>query len=314
MQREHLATYAQVQGYITTRLARFLESNGRRAVAWDEVLEANVPTSVVIMAWRGGGMAEQAMRSGHDVITTPDGPLYFDAYQGDRAQEPPAMRFVSTLEQVYRYDPSQTAGATSHLLGAQANLWTEQIATSDHVFYMLLPRALALAELTWTPPPAKSWSSFNARMPSELAWLEQHGYKFRIPDVAFGTSASDVRFAAVPGRIDSAVAETRSPFVRLALQSAAPGAMHYTTDGSAPTIRSPLFRSPFGVSLAPGEAVEVRAAAFLNDGTRGAVSSCTIRRRAPHAWRRSLRTFPSWTALVSSRSADVYTPPPSAMR
>jgi len=316
MQREHLSTYAGVQGYITARLARFLEKNGRRAVAWDEVLAAPVPASVVVMAWRGPGVLDLAARSGHEVISTPDGPLYFDAYQGEREQEPRAMRFVSTLQEVYAHDPARTdllGARAAYVIGAQANLWTEEIATPDHLFYMLLPRELALAEVAWTPPVRKSWPSFNARLPSELGWLVQHGYRFRIPDVAYSLSGEDVRFAAVPGRIDSAVAETASPVVRVALASAAPGPIRYTTDGSAPTSRSALFRMPFDVHVSPGTAVAVKAAAFLGDGSRGAVSTCTIRRAPSRAPRRSLTTFPTWSDLVSSRRADVYTPPPTSM-
>jgi hexosaminidase len=297
MRRERLSSYAAVQGYVTMRLARFLERNGRRAVAWDEVLAAPVPASVVVMAWRGG-MTDVARRSGRDVVASPDGPLYFDAYQGDSAQEPPTMRFVATLDQVYRYDAGD-------VMGVQANLWTEQVATADHLFYMLLPRELALAEVAWSTPSARSWESFGARLPPELTWLERHGYRFRIPDVAFDLDDAGAVFAEVPGRIDAALALVPSRAVRVALSAPAPGTIRYTTDGSAPTIRSPLYRAPFTVDLDAGGAV-VKAAAFLDDGSRGPLTACRIRRGvASHA----AGTFPSWSALLAARSPNVYRPP-----
>nr|MDQ6933489.1 beta-N-acetylhexosaminidase [Candidatus Eremiobacteraeota bacterium] len=109
MQRERLSDYAAVQAYMMRRMERFLRQRGRRLVGWDEILDGGVSSDATIMSWRGEKPGIRAVRRGNDAVMTPDGPLYFDAYQGDRLQEPRAIGNMSTLEQVYDYDPTPDA-------------------------------------------------------------------------------------------------------------------------------------------------------------------------------------------------------------
>ena len=64
---------------------------------------------------------------------TPNSYLYFDYYQSlDKANEPEAIGGYLPLERVYSYEPMPkelTADEARHIIGVQANIWTEYMPT-----------------------------------------------------------------------------------------------------------------------------------------------------------------------------------------
>jgi hexosaminidase len=209
---------------------------------------------------------------------------------------------MATLEQVYDLAvmPRGLGGpAAAHVAGAQANVWTEHVATADHLFFMTLPRMLALAEDVWTPRSRKSWSSFVSRLPAQFAWLDAHRYPFRIPNAAIAlVPGRKTVFEAVPGHVQAVRAWTVASAVPVLLSVPLRGAIvRYTTDGSAPRASSPAYRLPFTVQLGSTPVV-LRAAAFFR-GRKGAVSECTIVRSSSEALRAHRGASKSWSALVS---------------
>jgi hexosaminidase len=310
MRRNGWTSYGQVQAYFTQRLTASLERQHRRAVVWDDALSGPVPPNTVVMAWRGEPAARLGAARGLDVVAVPDGPLYFDGYQGDPEQEEPAMRYRATLEQVYRYQPfaAVSGEARSRLIGIQANLWTEQIATPDHLFYMLLPRELALAEIAWTGPNETRWPGFRERLPAQLGWLSANGYRFRIPDVAFTLAGGPVRFTRHGESVQSARAFTTASSFRVALDAPVSGEIRFTTDGTLPGVHARKYVAPVALSLSPGEAVTVQAAAFV-DGRRGPVGRCVVRRTSALPPLGAGRAYASWAALISDLQPGIYVPP-----
>lgn len=152
MQVESLNSVAELQAYLTQRIARFLHSQGRTLLGWDEILEGQLPPNAVVMSWRGeeGGIA--AAKAGHDVIMTPGRYCYLDRYQDYPPSQPKAFGSYMSLEQCYDYDPAGQLpdSIARHILGLQGNLWTEQVPTMAHCEYMLYPRLLAIAENGWS--------------------------------------------------------------------------------------------------------------------------------------------------------------------
>jgi hexosaminidase len=292
-----LASFAQPQ--FTRQLERLVRAQHRRLVGWDEIFTPQLPPRAVVMVWRAHARAARAAEYGNDVVLA-SGPMYFDGAQGDAAQEPRASGQMSTLEEVYDYDVSDglSSREAAHVLGGQANVWTEHIATTQHLFYMTLPRELALAETVWTPRERKSWASFMARLPAQFAWLEAHRYAFRIPNAAFALSGGATAFTAVPGRVQSVDAWTSARALTVRLSSPlADGVIRYAIGGAAPSAASPAYRAPFRVRIG-GAPVVLRAAVFLH-GRRGAVSDCVVRATSGQALRRLEGASRTWTGLVS---------------
>jgi hexosaminidase len=158
---------AQLQVYFTQRIARFLESRGRRMVGWDEVLEPGLPHSAVVMSWRGVEGALKAATQGYDTVLSPWPTLYFDNAQHAEGTEPPGRARVVSLEDVYAFEPmpSQlTEEQGRHVIGIQGNVWTEHIRTEERVDWMTFPRAAAIAELGWSDPARRGWDGFRRRM------------------------------------------------------------------------------------------------------------------------------------------------------
>ncbi len=185
IRRENLRDEDELQSWFIRRIETFLNANGRRLVGWDEILEGGLAPNATVMSWRGtaGGIA--AAKQGHDVVMCPEADLYFDHYQADPGREPLAHEGVTTLEHTYGYEPvpaELSAAEARHVIGAQGCVWTEYMPTSRQVEYMAYPRALALAELAWSPREARDWDSFRARLGPSLALLDRLHVGYRRPD------------------------------------------------------------------------------------------------------------------------------------
>ena len=245
---EHTAEH-YLQSYVTDRIGKFLAPHGRRIIGWDEILEGRAPSDAVVMSWRGseGGIA--AAKLGHDVIMTPNSHFYFDYYQSlDTDAEPFGIGGYIPMEQVYSYDPAfpeLTPEQQKHILGVQANLWTEYVLSDEHLEYMLLPRLAALSEVQWCLPETKDWNRFIGSFRMDKIY-SQLGYEFA--KHIFGVTAS---YAVDP--------EKGGVVMTLTTQGGAP--IRYTLDGSDPTASSPLYKAPVTI----GESCTFKAA-VLREG------------------------------------------------
>ena len=152
-----------LQNYVTARVQKFLADHGRKIIGWDEILEGDLTPGATVMSWRGVSGGIKAAAKGFDAIMTPTTYLYFDYYQSrERDKEPFGIGGFLPLDKVYGYEPLEgiPAGAEDHILGVQANMWTEYIATKEHLDYMLLPRMCALSEIQWCAPDKKNYDRF----------------------------------------------------------------------------------------------------------------------------------------------------------
>ena len=172
-----------LQSYVTARVQKFLNDHGRKIIGWDEVLEGELAPGATVMSWRGVQGGIQASAMGFDVIMTPNTYCYFDYYQSEnQKQEPLAIGGNLPIEKVYGYEPFEGLNAEQqkHILGVQANLWTEYIGTNEYLEYMLLPRMCALSEIQWCDPKAKNFERFSASMRNgAFKIFDTLGYNYR---------------------------------------------------------------------------------------------------------------------------------------
>ena len=244
-----------LQGYVTDRIGKYLAERGRRIIGWDEILEGQAPSDAIVMSWRGSAGGIKAAKLGHDVIMTPNSHFYFDYYQSpDADAEPFGIGGCVTIDKVYSFDPMAdlTPGQQAHILGVQANLWTEYIASDDHLEYMLLPRLAALSEVQWCQPGVKDWVRFRDGFRMDRIY-SQMGYVFA--KHIFGIKGS---YAVDPQK--GAVVMT------LTTQGDVP--IHYTLDGSEPTAASPRYTGPVEI----GKSARFRATALREGGENASYS------------------------------------------
>jgi hexosaminidase len=213
---------------------------------------------------------------------TPNGPLYFDAYQGDPNDEPLAIGSLTTPQDVYEYEPAPAAltpAQSRHIIGVQGNLWTEYVDSPDYLFYMLLPRMLSLSEIAWSDPHPRMWSAFSSRMGAQFSWLARHGYNFRIPNPEFGIDGASLRFANVSPSVRTVKAEIGTAQTNVAIATIVPGGViHYTTDGTAPTAVSPVYGSPIALTLAPNQRAVIQAIVTMPSQRSSTVSELVLTR------------------------------------
>lgn len=165
-----------LQSWFIQRIGKYLSEHDRRLIGWDEILEGGLAPDATVMSWRGVEGAVAAATAGHDAVLSPGPTLYFDNRPYD-APIPGRARVVS-VEDVYRFDPAPAAlseAQRGHILGLQANVWTEHIRSEARVEYMTFPKLAALAEIAWSPAEGLEWSSFQERLPAQLARYQQLG-------------------------------------------------------------------------------------------------------------------------------------------
>lgn len=167
MKIEKLKNTEFLQAYMIERIEQFLNKKGRKLIGWDEILEGKLPPRANVMSWRGIEGGVKAAKNGHDVIMSPNTHSYFDYYQGNPKYEPVAFNKYLPIDQVYMFDPVPdrfTKSEAEHVLGGQANVWTEYIPDMNQLEYMVFPRIAALSEAVWTKPENKNWDDFIDRL------------------------------------------------------------------------------------------------------------------------------------------------------
>ena len=172
-----------LQNYVTAHVQKMLEGYGRKIIGWDEILQGELAPGATVMSWRGIEGGIKASERGFDAIMTPYTHLYFDFYQSKETdKEPLAIGGYTPLEKVYGYEPFDgiKPGAEDHILGVQANLWTEYITTEEHLEYMLLPRMCALSEVQWCAADAKDYQRFLQSLDHTFEILDAMGLNYSL--------------------------------------------------------------------------------------------------------------------------------------
>ncbi len=250
----------ELQSWFIQRVGRSLDRRGRRLIGWDEILEGGLAPNATVMSWRGIDGAVAAAKAGHDTVLSPHPTLYLDHRQSASWEEPTGRGLIVTLKDVYAFDPAPaqlSADERKHILGVQANVWTEHMQTDARMQQMAFPRAVALAERAWTREQDVSWDDFARRLPAEMARLKVLGVT---PDTA-------------PFEPSPRISEGEGGKTSLDLASPlGVGQVRYTTDGKAPTAASATFDG--ALVLAAGTTVKARA--FVGDQALGREKTVTI--------------------------------------
>ncbi|WP_210593536.1 beta-N-acetylhexosaminidase [Streptomyces sp. GESEQ-35] len=183
-----LADEDELQSWFITHFDGWLTARGRRLIGWDEILEGGLAPGAAVSSWRGyqGGIA--AARAGHDVVMCPEQQVYLDHRQAAGEDEPVPIGYVRTLEDVYRFEPvppQLTEEQAGHVIGTQANVWTEVMEDHARVDYQTFPRLAAFAEVAWStglPAPAeRDFADFERRMGVHYRRLDALGVGYRPP-------------------------------------------------------------------------------------------------------------------------------------
>ena len=225
-----------LQSFVISHAEKFLNSKGRKIIGWDEILEGELAPTATVHSWRGISGGLEAAKKGHNCIMSPNTYMYFDYYQTKHSDdEPLAIGGYVPVETVYNYEPmhpSLTPEQQKHIIGVQANLWTEYIHTFTHVEYMELPRMAALCEVQWCKPENKDYENFKQRVIPLVELYDIKGYNY-------AKHIFDVNATFTADTIGNCV------IAELCTIDGRP--IYYTTDGSEPTEASPIYEKPIRI-------------------------------------------------------------------
>ena len=255
MKEKGMKNVDELQSYMIHRAEEFLNSKDRKLIGWDEILEGGLAPEATVMSWRGEDGGIKSARMGHDVVMTPGNYMYLDFYQADPKTQPYAIGGYTPIKKVYSYDPvpadSLTVEECRHILGVQANTWTEYIQTPEHLEYMMFPRALAVAEIGWTPQELRTWEDFKPRMNAHISKLQGMGIRtFTLSDELEVTMQVDTAGREIEVILDA---------------EKYPAEIRYTTDGSVPVASSALYAGPITVQ----DSAHIKAAIFRDGVLQG---------------------------------------------
>jgi hexosaminidase len=268
MKREGITSLPDLQNYFIDRMEKFFNAKGRKLIGWDEVLEGKISSTAMIMYWRGWvpDAPVKAAQHGNQVIMTPGTPLYFDS---------PADK--NSIYNVYHFNPvpkNLTTEQAKLIIGAQANIWTENIPSEKRADYMYMPRMTALAELLWTNKQ-DNYNSYNQRLVQQYKRLEALNINYRQPDLE--------------GILDSRVfIITDTVKVYSPLNTSA---IRYTTNGSLPGQNSPLLRN-----YVVNHPQTIKLAAFTPSGKRGDIYTVKYIQQTPAEPQNTANFAPGLTA------------------
>ncbi|MDP6635346.1 MAG: family 20 glycosylhydrolase [Phycisphaerae bacterium] len=242
-----LKSEKELQGWMTRRIEKFLQTKGKQILGWDEILSCGISNSAGVMTWHRPKTASVGAKRGHPVVMALTGHCYFDAPESKLPGEPYAASWIApiSLKKAYQWNPvpaGLTGAAASNILGAQGCVWSDQLLIrarltneksrmlkqpEKYIEYLTLPRAAALAEVTWTPGDQRDWDKFSTRMGRMLLRYSQSGYNYRVP-VPIITAKKQADGSAL-------------------ISAAVPiegGTVRYTIDNSTPTADSPKLTEP----------------------------------------------------------------------
>ena len=177
MKKEGLKNQNEVQSYFVRRVQKIINSKGKKMMGWDEILEGGLSGDAAVMSWRGIAGGVEAAKQGHKVVMSPNQYNYIDFYQGELTAEGKVYSGLR-MKKTYSFDPIPEGIDSSLILGNQGNQWTEQLQNMRNVQYMTWPRALAIAETSWSPKEKKNWNLFSKKVEAQFDKLDAANVKY----------------------------------------------------------------------------------------------------------------------------------------
>ncbi|MFD2822245.1 beta-N-acetylhexosaminidase [Lacinutrix iliipiscaria] len=256
---EGLKDEHELQSYFISRIENYLNSKGRQIIGWDEILEGGLAPNATVMSWRGTKGAVEAAKQKHNVIITPTSHSYFNYYQSTNADEPLAIGGFLPLDKVYNFNviPKElNKDEQKFVLGAQGNLWTEYIKTSEIAEYMAFPRVIAMSEVVWSKQENKNYEDFVSR----LEWFHKR------------LDSLNINYANHLYEVEGELISNNKS-IHYKLQTLTKDkVIHYTLDGSEPELDSEIYNESIPIPTS----TTIKAAVFNTKEKLGKTFSETI--------------------------------------
>ena len=264
MKKENLKNLDEVQSYFVKRVEKIINSKGKKMIGWDEILQGGLAPNAAVMSWRGMSGGIEAAKSGHEVVMSPTDFVYIDYMQGDASIEPPVYSTLR-LKKTYSFEPLPEGVNEKLIRGGQANLWTEQVYNMRHAQYMTWPRALAVAEVLWSPKEKRNWNGFVPRVEKQFERMD----------------AAQVKYA--PSLYDPIITVSKkdSATIIVTMDTEVEGlTIHYSFDNSFPDNFYQAYKAPLTV---PNESAALKLVTYKGNKLTGRQRVITMEKKKKRA-------------------------------
>jgi hexosaminidase len=172
-------TPAQYDAFIE-RVQGIVRKHGKQVIGWDEIASATLEPDTLVQVWRPKTAMGPAVEGGAKVIMSIASRAYIDMKYD--AATPIGLSWAGRIEvpDAYEWDPAAIVPGLdpSAIVGVEAPLWTETIATIRDIEFLAFPRLIAIAEVGWTPQEQRGWDAFRQRLVAHTPRLTALGVNF----------------------------------------------------------------------------------------------------------------------------------------
>jgi len=162
------------------RFTEIVKANGKQMIGWEEIGQANLDGNSILQHWSNVKYAQEGASKGARIIMSPSKRVYLDMQYDSTSRLGLHWAAYIEVDDSYNWNPAaQVDGIErNQILGVEAPLWSETIATMDDIEYMLFPRVIGVAEIGWSPAEGRSWDEYKLRLANHGPIMKAKGIDF----------------------------------------------------------------------------------------------------------------------------------------
>ena len=162
------------------RFSDIVKANGKQMIGWEEIAQAKIDGNAIAQHWASEEHAQEAASKGAKIIMSPSKKVYLDMQYDSTSRLGLHWAAYIEVDESYNWDPATRVEGIekSDIIGVEAPLWSETIATMDDIEYMLFPRLPGVAEIGWSPAEGRSWDEYKVRLANHGPRMKAKGIDF----------------------------------------------------------------------------------------------------------------------------------------
>ena len=163
--------------YFINRVEKIVQKYGKRMIGWTEVAQADLDSTSIAQYWVHPKKAEMAIEKNMNLILSPAEKTYLDMKYDSLS--PFGYNWIGyiSVKDAYDWNPEEYF-STSHIMGIEAPLWSENFGTGDSLEFMAFPRLIGIAELGWTIQSHRNWDEYKQRLANQAFYLRRNNINF----------------------------------------------------------------------------------------------------------------------------------------
>lgn len=169
---DYIAFINRVQGIV--------KKYNKRVIGWDEIALASLQPNSIAQYWADSANSKNAVKQGAKIIMSPAIKAYMDMQYDSTTRLGLHWAAYIEVDKAYDWNPATlvTGIERKDIIGVEAPLWTETIATMDDIEYMVFPRLPGYAEIAWSRAGGRTWDEYKIRLGKHAKQMKAMGINY----------------------------------------------------------------------------------------------------------------------------------------